>query len=64
LLDRHRGANYKILPPDPIGLPPQFVFSTSSAADRAPPQIQGHNGPDAKAPLKRELSIDLPRTHS
>ena len=31
LLDRHRGANYKILPPDPIGLPLPCAFSTSSA---------------------------------
>jgi hypothetical protein len=28
LLDRHRGANYKILPPGPIGLLRHYVFST------------------------------------
>jgi hypothetical protein len=51
LLDRHRGANYKISLPDPIGLPPQTAFSTSSEGIRAPPRRFGHNGPRANAPL-------------
>jgi len=45
LLDRHRGANYKILSPDPIGLPRHRVFSTSARGFMA----AGHGGPDANA---------------
>src|ERR1700681_1711256 len=47
LLDSHCGANYKILPPDPIGLPPPYVFSTSPVAH--------HSHPEAKS------ITDLPR---
>jgi hypothetical protein len=42
-------ANYKILPPDPIALPPQGAFSTPALAfDRS----FGHDRPRAKAALE------------
>jgi hypothetical protein len=57
-------ASYKILLPDPIGLPRLWVFSTSSEGVGAPPRSFGHDRPHANALLERLPSIDLPRARS
>jgi hypothetical protein len=60
LLERHGGGNYKVLAGVPIGLRLQCTFSTRLIAVVTEARPAGHDRLVTKAPLERELSIDLP----